>query len=76
MRLLRLEPEGVQKLLDEMEKECKEIKKNALSLSWYMRGGVTINDLLHVYSHEDRDMIYNVINDNIELTKETRMPLL
>jgi len=41
-----------------------------------MRGGVTINDLLHVYSHEDREMIYNVINENIEMTKETRMPLL
>jgi uncharacterized membrane-anchored protein YitT (DUF2179 family) len=41
-----------------------------------MRGGVTVNDLLHSYSYEDRDMIYNVINDNIELTKETKMPLL
>lgn len=41
-----------------------------------MRGGVTMDELLHLYSFEDRDMIYNVINENIETTKETRMPLL
>ena len=41
-----------------------------------MRGGVTMDELLHLYSFEDRDMIYNVINENIEATKETRMPLL
>jgi hypothetical protein len=41
-----------------------------------MRGGVTVNDLLFNYSAEDREFIYNVINENIENTKESRMPLL
>ena len=41
-----------------------------------MRGGVTVDELLHLYSYEDRDMIYKVIKDNMEATKETRMPLL
>jgi hypothetical protein len=41
-----------------------------------MRGGVTVQELLTIYSMEDREMIYNVIKDNIEATKETRMPLL
>jgi len=41
-----------------------------------MRGGVTVDELLTLYSYEDREMIYNVINDNIEMTKETKMPLL
>jgi hypothetical protein len=41
-----------------------------------MRGGVSINDLLQIYSFEDREMMYKVINENIETTKETRMPLL
>jgi len=41
-----------------------------------MRGGVTVNELLHVYSHEDRQAIYSVINENIEMTKESNMPLL
>jgi uncharacterized protein (DUF433 family) len=41
-----------------------------------MRGGVTVNDLLQVYDHRDREMIYKVIKENLEATKETRMPLL
>ena len=41
-----------------------------------MRGGVTVNDLLHVYSADDREFIYNVINENIESTKVSGLPLL
>jgi len=41
-----------------------------------MRGGVTVNDLLHVYTFQDREMIYNVIKENVEATKETQMPLM
>ena len=41
-----------------------------------MRGGVTLHELLHVYSFDDRAACYEVIKDNIELTKESRMPLI
>jgi hypothetical protein len=41
-----------------------------------MRGGVSINDLLYILGYEDRLVMYNVINENIEMTKESRMPLL
>jgi hypothetical protein len=41
-----------------------------------MRGGVTVNDLLTVYTAEDRDFIYTIINENIEATKASQMPLL
>ena len=41
-----------------------------------MRGGVSINDLLHTFDSSDREMIYKIINENVEATKETRMPLL
>lgn len=41
-----------------------------------MRGGVSVQDLLHIYSHDDRESFYAVIKENIELTKESRMPLI
>jgi hypothetical protein len=41
-----------------------------------MRGGVSVNELLHIYSFEDRQAIYEVITENIEATKESNMPLL
>jgi len=41
-----------------------------------MRGGVTVNDLLQIYGHEDRMAMYNIIKENIDLTKESGLPLL
>jgi len=41
-----------------------------------MRGAVTVNELLHVYSQDDRGMIYKVISENIENTKESGLPLI
>ena len=41
-----------------------------------MRGGVSINDLLYTYSYEDRTILYKIIQDNLELTKLSQMPLL
>jgi hypothetical protein len=41
-----------------------------------MRGGVSLNDLMFLYSFDDREAMYDVIKDNIETTKVTKMPLL
>lgn len=41
-----------------------------------MRGGVTMQELLHVYSFDDREAMYAVIQSNLEATKESRLPLL
>lgn len=41
-----------------------------------MRGGVTMQELLHVYSFEDREAMYVIIKENVELTKTSQMPLL
>ena len=41
-----------------------------------MRGGVSMNDLLFIYSYDDRVNMYKIIEENIEATKNTQMPLL
>jgi len=41
-----------------------------------MRGGVTVNDLLDRYSRDDREIFYEIINDNFENTKNSGMPLI
>jgi hypothetical protein len=41
-----------------------------------MRGGVGLSDLLHTYSADDREILYEIISENIELTKASQMPLL
>jgi hypothetical protein len=63
-------------MIDQYDGYSKEFKENLFRISWYMRGGVSINDLLYTYSYEDREIMSKIIKDNIDLTKETRMPLL
>jgi len=71
--LLRLDHEGVKKLIDNYEKECKNIKKMALSLSWYMRGGVSYEDVLNM-SPQERIEIKEIIDSNMEITKKSQLP--
>ena len=68
-----MNPEGVQKLIDNMEKETADIKKSALTLTWYMRGGVQYTDVLNM-SYEERAMINKLIEGNLETTKKTQLP--
>jgi len=41
-----------------------------------MRGGVHIHDLLYNCGYDDREIMHTIINENLEITKESRMPLL
>lgn len=41
-----------------------------------MRGGVSVQELLHVYSFDDRETYYAIIKENIEISKSTNMPLV
>jgi hypothetical protein len=73
MRLLYLDPEGVQKLIDGMETECNDIRKSAFNLAWYMRGGVSYEDVLNM-SYEERKLINQLVESNLETTKKTQLP--
>lgn len=73
MRLLTLNHAELQKLFDGMEKDCDMIRKNALQLTWYMRGGVSYEDVLNM-SQRERKMIEEIAEANFKVTKETQMP--
>lgn len=56
-----------------MEKETKLIKKDCLKMSWGMRGGVSYTELLNM-SGTEREIIAEIINENLEITKKTKLP--
>jgi len=56
-----------------MEKECAEIKKSALTLSWHMRGGLTYEDVLNM-SGSERKYVEELIENNLEITKNSKLP--
>lgn len=72
-RLLFLSSEEIQKLLDQMEKDCELIKSNALKMSWFMRGGVSYNDVLEM-NNTERLALNKIIDENLETTKKTQLP--
>jgi hypothetical protein len=56
-----------------MEKEAESIRQESLKMSWYMRGGVSYDQVLALSSKE-RDMISAIIKDNLETTKKSKLP--
>ena len=56
-----------------MEEDAKLIKKNALKFCWYMRGGVSYEDVLNMSDFE-RQSLSQIVDENLETTKKTQMP--
>lgn len=73
MKLLSLSPDQVEELTDGMVKEVQQLDRNAQKMAWFMRGGVTYNDIM-LMSGAQVDSINSIIEENLETTKKTRMP--
>ena len=56
-----------------MENDANEIKSSALKLSWYMRGGVSYEDILNMSTYE-RTQINEIVKSNLETTKKSNLP--
>ena len=56
-----------------MEKEANGIRKEALTLSWYMRGGLSYVDAMQL-SFSERTIINDIVNANLETTKKSGLP--
>ena len=56
-----------------MDEDTKTIKKNALKFSWYMRGGVSYEDILNM-SDDERNAIAKIVEENLETTKKSQLP--
>lgn len=56
-----------------MEDESEGIRKSALTMSWYMRGGATYEDVLNMSTGE-RKAVNDIITDHMDITKKTQLP--
>jgi hypothetical protein len=56
-----------------MEKECDVIRQEALKMAWYMRGGLTYDQSMHL-SVGERNLINELIKSNLETTKKSGLP--
>ena len=56
-----------------MDNEIKNFKTELSKIAWFMRGGVTMDEL-HGSSPEDREVFSKVIKDNLDTAKKTGQP--
>ena len=60
------------RLSEKLDKEAKAIKKDALKLCWYMRG-LSYAEAMNM-SWEEREIVGEIIKENLETTKKTGLP--
>lgn len=60
-------------MVDKMDQEANAIRAQSLKMSWFMRGGATYEDVLQM-SHSERELIGDLIKENIETTNKTKLP--
>ena len=70
---MTLDADGIARYVDGMDQEVKKIRANNLRLAWYMRGGITYDQVMQL-SYTERQLISDLAKDNIETTKKTRLP--
>lgn len=74
--MISLSDEGIREAVKKLDRQVKEIKEEVFRISWFMRGGVSSEDLFWRYSVEDREIMSKIIKTNVENTKNSKLPLL
>jgi len=70
---LTLTNEEVVTWLARFDRESKALKQEILKFSWYMRGGLSYDDAI-MLSYQDRQIISEIIKENLETTKDSGLP--
>jgi hypothetical protein len=53
--------------------QTKALKKEALKMCWYMRGGLTYEESMSL-SDQEKAIIADIVKDNMEVTKKSGLP--
>lgn len=70
---MTLNEDAILKLVDDYERQSRAIRDEILRFCWYMRGGITYSDAI-LLSEQERQIISNIIKDNLETAKKSGMP--
>jgi hypothetical protein len=71
-KILTLPLPEILQLSQQFDKDAKAIKKDCLKLCWYMRG-LSYAEVMNM-SWEEREIIGEIIKENLETTKKSGLP--
>jgi|TARA_R110000824_G_C14923835_1_gene647998 hypothetical protein len=59
--------------LKNFESESKNLKLQIMKICWYMRGGMSWQEALNL-SSDEREIVSQLVKENLETTKKTGQP--
>ena len=59
--------------LKNFESESKNLKLQIMNICWYMRGGMSWQEALNL-SSDEREIVSQLVKENLETTKKTGQP--
>lgn len=65
--------EDIVELINSYEKQSKALKQTVLKMCWHMRGGLTYDEAMAM-GYQDRLIINEIIEEHMEVTKDSGMP--
>ncbi len=68
-----LDNDGIDRVVKEYEKDTKALREDLIKICWYMRGGITISEAF-LLTMDDRMLVNNLIEANLETTKTSGLP--
>jgi len=68
-----MDSDQISKWVEQMDRESRSIKQEALKMVWYMRGGLSYEAALNL-SHDERNTVSEIIKENLETTKKSGLP--
>jgi hypothetical protein len=74
-KIIPASEEDILDYIKQMGEECKTITNDLLKMIWFMRGSISYTEAFSLSFYE-RQCIAKIIEGNIELTKESGLPIL
>ena len=70
---MSLDYESIKEMLNGFDADSKALKKSLFKLCWYMRGGMSLDEAWSI-GYQERELINEMVKDNLDVTSESGLP--
>jgi len=60
-------------MLSDYDRDSKAFERTLTKICWYMRGGMSLDEV-YQSSYRQREIINEIIKENLKITEETKLP--
>ena len=71
--MIQSSEEEITRMLNKMTREAKELKADVIKMIWFMRGAISLSEAM-LLTNRDREIISKLIEENLQITKDSGLP--